>query len=275
MDVRELRAGALAGALGQLAGHPLDTVKVRMQTDAGGVRDAGAWRCATRTFAEGGARSFFRGLSVPLLSKSVEQCIAFGARGAADRALEASGWRPGRARAGAAGAAAGAATAALLTPVYLIKVQLQVTAREGLHGPTVAICRAVVANGPLGLYAGASPIMLGTTVGYACRFACYDKAVESVRCWGASGTLATILGGGVAGMATWASHYPLDLLSARMQAAALERGGGRRLSMLGHLKEVLSEHGPRGLFRGLAPCLVRAFPVNAVIFLTYEAAMGT
>jgi len=60
-----------------------------------------------------------------------------------------------------------------------------------------------------------------------------------------------------------------------MQARPLQVDGqGAKLTMLGHLREVLREAGPRGLFRGLGPCLLRAFPVNAVIFLSYEMSMG-
>mmetsp|Transcript_14797 Transcript_14797/g.18295 ORF Transcript_14797/g.18295 Transcript_14797/m.18295 type:complete len:144 (+) Transcript_14797:105-536(+) len=142
MDLREFFAGSIAGCAGQIIGHPLDTVKVRMQADAGGVRDAGAIRCAVRTFAEGGALAFFRGMSIPILFKSVEQCVAFGVRGWADRFLgEVIGLDSGRVRSGLAGATAGASTAALLTPVYLIKATSNLTGR--FEGP---VCCCVPNN---------------------------------------------------------------------------------------------------------------------------------
>ncbi len=77
-----------------------------------------------------------------------------------------------------------------------------------------------------------------------------------------------IIGGGIAGMATWASHYPLDLISSRMEASVAL--GDRQLTMTEHIKEIYAQSGVRGFFRGIGPCLLRAFPVNATIFLTYD-----
>eukprot|EP00419_Tripos_fusus_P012390 CAMPEP_0172664652 /NCGR_PEP_ID=MMETSP1074-20121228/6745_1 /TAXON_ID=2916 /ORGANISM="Ceratium fusus, Strain PA161109" /LENGTH=261 /DNA_ID=CAMNT_0013480847 /DNA_START=86 /DNA_END=868 /DNA_ORIENTATION=- len=261
MDGRDIFAGAAAGAVGQTVGHPLDTVKVRMQTQA---RKSSSWRCVLHVASEGGARAFLRGLSVPLVSKSFEQSIAFGVRGMAERGLAAVGLHGGQLRSGLSGAAAGAATAVVLTPVYLVKVQLQVTTREGLTGPFAAACQTIASRGLFGLYAGATPILVGTTIGYTFRFASYDHAVATVRQWGAGDATAVVLGGGVAGMATWASHYPLDLLSARMQVAAAVAPSNTATEpqgLLGHFREVLQHHGPRGLFRGIGPCLLLAFPV--------------
>ena len=86
---------------------------------------------------------------------------------------------------------------------------------------------------------------------------------------------AQLVGGGIAGVLTWASSYPLDVVMSRMQAhAALSRHGGTFRPLRWHFCEILRESGPLGFFRGLGPCLLRAFPVNAVIFVSYEQAMA-
>jgi solute carrier family 25 carnitine/acylcarnitine transporter 20/29 len=38
-------------------------------------------------------------------------------------------------------------------------------------------------------------------------------------------------------------------------------------------KQLMKEEGPRGLYRGWLPVMMRAFPANACCFLGYEATM--
>ena len=268
-------AGSIAGCVGQLVGHPLDSIKTRLQSEAL-VQTSGtstsAYRCALNVYNEGGSKAFFRGLSLPLCSKSFEQCLAFGIKNAADNFLESIGFEEGTFRTGLSGAAAGSTTALLLTPIYLVKVQLQVTPRQGvgsLAGPVAAIKSTINKLGFLGLYTGAVPIFIGTSIGYGFRFVTYDKATDILQeSYGFDRIAATIIGGGMAGMATWASHYPLDLVSSRMEASVAF--GGKQLTMTEHFKEIYMQSGCRGFFRGLGPCLLRAFPVNAAVFATYD-----
>lgn len=275
-------AGTIAGCAGQIVGHPLDSIKTRLQSEAlltstsssGQRRQTSAYRCARSIYSEGGIRSFFRGLSLPLLSKGFEQSVAFGIKNAVDELLRDSKVLEGNAvlRTGLSGAAAGATTATLLTPVYLVKVGLQVTSkhgRDGLAGPMAVIRSTYSKMGVAGLYTGAVPILIGTSIGYACRFVTYEQATEAMQTeLGLGRTGACIVGGGLAGMATWASHYPLDLVSSRMEASVAL--GAKRRTMTGHFRQIYAESGVRGFYRGLGPCLLRAFPVNAAIFVMHD-----
>ena len=36
------------------------------------------------------------------------------------------------------------------------------------------------------------------------------------------------------------------------------------------IKSILSEHGAKGLFRGIEVAIIRAFPANAALFVAYE-----
>lgn len=279
MDLDAFIAGSIAGAFGQCVGHPLDSIKTRLQSESllgGGTSTktttttTSAYRCAHNIYTEGGIRAFFRGLSLPLCSKSFEQCIAFGIQSAVDDCLQTLDVKEGALRSGLSGMAAGSCTALLLTPVYLVKVQLQVTPKSGgLAGPIEVIKNTVNRLGVVGLYTGALPIFIGTSIGYGFRFVAYDKATHiAEESFGFGHIGSTIVGGGMAGMATWASHYPLDLVSSRMEASVAF--GGRQMSMTEHIKEIFAQSGIKGFFRGIGPCLLRAFPVNATIFLTYE-----
>ena len=121
----------------------------------------------------------------------------------------------------------------------------------------------------VGLYTGALPLFLGTSIGYAFRFATYEKATNQMETLGFGRVGSVVVGGGLAGMATWASHYPLDLVGSRMEAS-VALTNRPKVSMTAHFYEIYAQSGIKGFFVGLGPCLLRAFPVNAAIFMTYD-----
>ena len=328
MDSRQFVAGSVAGCVGQIVGHPLDSIKVMMQTQTAAPSSSSSSSTAslsavrtalTMYHSQYGVRSFFRGLSLPLLTKSFEQSIAFGLKGTIATVLEEQQYTnivclqklDESLKAGLSGSMAGACTSLLLTPVYLVKVQLQATTTAvgsaattipvtatppasssvgSLSGPVAAIQTTVARVGWRGLYTGCLPTFLGTSIGYGFRFATYDKTVRYVehhfdeqdktkrqrKLW------SCIIGGGLAGMATYLSHYPLDLVANRMMANVVllqQQTTTTSITALPGMREtfrtIYHHQGWTGYFRGLGPCLLRAFPANAAIFVSYEFCMGT
>jgi solute carrier family 25 carnitine/acylcarnitine transporter 20/29 len=79
--------------------------------------------------------------------------------------------------------------------------------------------------------------------------------------WFASG-----FAGGVSGSLTWAIIYPLDVIKTRIQTSPLDTS----VSTFNVGRSIVSKHGYRKLFRGLGITLIRAFPVNGIIFPVYE-----
>ncbi|XP_063001770.1 solute carrier family 25 member 45 isoform X2 [Elgaria multicarinata webbii] len=128
MSSAEFVAGWLAGAAGLALGHPFDTVKVRIQTQAGyrNILD-----CMVRTYRHETFRGFFKGMSFPLLSVAVVNSVTFGAYGNALLYLCNTPCRdrhsdpPSYAHVFMAGSFSGLMQAVILAPVDLIKVRLQ------------------------------------------------------------------------------------------------------------------------------------------------------
>lgn len=86
-----------------------------------------------------------------------------------------------------------------------------------------------------------------------------------------SDTFAILMAGGVAGVVTWAFATPMDVVKARLQMSG---AGGRVYHGVLHcMRESVREEGLRVFFRGLTLNSLRAFPVNAVTFLSYESLM--
>lgn len=96
-----------------------------------------------------------------------------------------------------------------------------------------------------------------------------------------------LLCGGLAGIVTWASIFPLDVVKTRVQTQLFERprsqapegepllhsvtqGGEKKLSTWEITRYAYRTEGASVFFRGLGICSVRAFVVNAVQWAVYE-----
>jgi solute carrier family 25 carnitine/acylcarnitine transporter 20/29 len=91
--------------------------------------------------------------------------------------------------------------------------------------------------------------------------------------------------GGLAGVVTWASIFPLDVIKTRVQTQMMRPGLARegeqgsllhpevqrtQLSSLQIARQAYQQEGVSVFFRGLGICSVRAFIVNAVQWAVYE-----
>lgn len=97
-------------------------------------------------------------------------------------------------------------------------------------------------------------------------------------------TLKVLLCGGLAGVITWASVFPLDVIKTRVQMQVLQPGvgmgereallglaaGERRMGALEVARNAYKNEGMGVFFRGLMVCSVRAFIVNAAQWMVYE-----
>lgn len=95
-----------------------------------------------------------------------------------------------------------------------------------------------------------------------------------------------LLAGGIAGVVTWASIFPLDVVKTRVQTQAFsapvvtgeegtllpqeQRKPFRRKGAVEMARLAYANEGAAVFFRGLGICSVRAFVVNAVQWAVYE-----
>lgn len=77
--------------------------------------------------------------------------------------------------------------------------------------------------------------------------------------WGDKKWMAPV-SGCAAGLGFWISIYPLDLVKTRVQAGHSERP-------IAVAKSILVTEGIKGFYRGFTPCLMRAIPANASVWL--------
>ncbi|CAH2328221.1 solute carrier family 25 member 47 [Pelobates cultripes] len=277
-------AGALGGACGVMVGYPLDTVKVRIQTQ---TNYNGIWHCIHSTYKMESVSGFFKGMSMPISTVSVSSSIVFGVYrnflyqlcklkyGTADI-------KPSKLDIFVSGYAAGAAQALVSSPADMAKVRLQtqtfprhsstcsLVAGPKYTGPIHCIITIVREKGFLGLYKGCSALMFRDCHSFATYFLSYAVFRE----WfvpveqGSSELLGVLLSGGSAGVVAWGIATPMDVIKSRLQVDGVSQQKYR--GAVHCITESVRQEGITVLFKGLSLNCLRAFPVNMVVFLTYE-----
>ncbi|XP_023601412.1 solute carrier family 25 member 45 isoform X4 [Myotis lucifugus] len=165
-----------------------------------------------------------------------------------------------------------------LAPFDLIKVRLQnqtePRARQGgppprYRGPVHCAASIFQEEGPRGLFRGAWALTLRDTPTLGIYFVSYEWLCRQVTPDGQNPSSTTVLvAGGFAGITSWVTATPLDVIKSRMQMAGL--GQREYQGLLDCMVSSARQEGLGVFFRGLTINSARAFPVNAVTFLSYE-----
>ncbi|XP_051687392.1 solute carrier family 25 member 45 [Oryctolagus cuniculus] len=281
MPVEEFVAGWISGALGLVLGHPFDTVKVRLQTQN---RYRGIVDCSVKILRHESVLGFFKGMSFPLASVALVNSVLFGVYSNTLLALTATSHEQRRAQPPSythvfiAGCTGGVLQAYCLAPFDLIKVRLQnqtePRAKAGsppprYRGPMHCAATIFREEGPRGLLRGSWALALRDTPTLGMYFVTYEWICRHYTPEGQTPSSATVLvAGGFAGIASWVTATPFDVLKARMQMDGVQQRAYR--GMLDCALTSFRQEGLGVFFRGLTLNSARAFPVNAVTFLSYE-----
>ncbi|CAN0054488.1 unnamed protein product [Scytosiphon promiscuus] len=179
------------------------------------------------------------------------------------------------------GSFAGLCQAAVIIPTDNIKIKLQIQVgapgSDNLHyrGPVDCAMKLVQAQGVGSLFRGASVTALRDTPSIGLYFASYEGVKGFLeRRWGLGQQVSSFCAGGLAGAASWFVIYPLDVVKS-IQQASLDPLDPSTRSMTACFRHVYRAaggglQGVRPFFRGVSTTLLRAVPVNAAIFPTFE-----
>ncbi|XP_043076252.1 solute carrier family 25 member 47-A isoform X2 [Puntigrus tetrazona] len=278
MHFADFLAGSLGGACGVAVGYPLDTVKVRIQTQK---QFSGVWHCIVTTIEKEGVHGFFKGMALPVTTISMTSSVVFGTYRNCLRCLaqiRGVGAPNTKLDVFLSGLAAGVAQTCVMSPGDTVKVRLQCqmeSGRSGLKpkysGPIHCLLSVVRDQGVSGLYRGALPLAFRDGPSFATYFLTYSSLCSLLTPEGQNEPAwsAVLLSGGLAGMSGWFVGTPMDVIKARLQMDGV--GGERRYGGLLHcLSETVRSEGPGIFFRSLGINCLRAFPVNMVVFAVYE-----
>ncbi|KAK2856410.1 hypothetical protein Q5P01_005145 [Channa striata] len=286
MHIADFVSGSFAGACGVAVGYPLDTVKVRIQTQK---QFTGIWQCTVATFSKEGVHGFFRGMSFPITTISLTSSVVFGTyRNCLQCLSQARGAGCGpntKQEVFLSGLVAGVAQISVMSPGDIVKTRLQCQTqfkrgasnipKPKYQGPVHCLLSIVKEEGFMGLYRGALPLMLRDGPSYAIFFLTFTTVCEwltdsSKKRPDWSGVM---LAGGIAGMAGWTVGTPMDVIKARLQVDGA-RETKQYKGFFHCIRETARTEGAGVFFKSLGINCLRAFPVNMVVLVIYEVLTG-
>ncbi|XP_078431792.1 mitochondrial substrate carrier family protein [Wolffia australiana] len=283
---REFVAGGLGGMAGVIAGHPLDTLRIRIQqpVQSGSINKPTSARLLRHIISSEGPSALYRGMAAPLASVAFQNAVVFQVYAILSRYLDSGnalrGEPPGLKSVALAGVGTGALQSLLLCPVDLVKIRLQLQTAGQDTGPASIAARILRKEGIRGLYRGLSITVLRDAPAHGVYFWTYEMTREALhegcRMTGEETIGTMLVAGGTAGVASWVCCYPLDVIKSRLQAQSQTKGEFPPVKYRGIvdcLKKSVREEGYRVLWRGLGTAVARAFVVNGAIFSAYELAL--
>jgi len=279
--------GGVAGAAGSIATQPLDTVRIKMQTGAGEAAQASIRSSSSSSspfsltashfrtvLRHEGIAGLYKGVMAPAFAAGPRSaCIFLGY----DMALRH--FDGGRIRDHAlAGVIGGLFAAPVTTPMELVKCRVQVSKIRAAGSSAFSMEYQVVQQlwlreGFRGLACGMPLTACRDALFRGCYFATFEvmaramaraegRDADAPRPWHVS-----VGAGAMAGVLAWLPVYPLDVVKTHWQT-------GNRFNattLHGLVLRGVAKEGLHWLTRGLGPTLMRAAPLNAIVFTVYES----
>ncbi|KAL2649819.1 hypothetical protein R1flu_017947 [Riccia fluitans] len=266
------------------------------------------FHCLLQIVSGEGVRGLYRGATPSFVGMSLESSLLFGVYTQLRTTFQAGDENsPLLSTVLPAGFLAGASVSTVLCPTELVKCRLQAQVKgvgsgilslQVYDGPVDCVLRTIRSEGIGGLFRGLSATFAREALGNSAFFITYEASrsymlkslglstsrfkdtsesrTESLS-EGSSGKSAYtnhlieagvgIASGGLAGIAFWLTVLPLDVAKTRIQ---ISHNPNQSRNPFLHLRMINKELGVRGLYAGLGPTLIRAFPANAASVVTWE-----
>ncbi|XP_003382431.1 PREDICTED: mitochondrial carnitine/acylcarnitine carrier protein-like [Amphimedon queenslandica] len=281
--IKNFIAGGVGGVCVVLVGHPLDTIKVRLQTmpppqPGEAPLFKGTFDCAYKTFKFEGVRGLYRGMLAPLVGVTPMFAISFWGYGIGQKIQQKSPEdQLTILQHFNAGMVAGLFTTTIMAPGERIKCLMQIqqaSKAEAKYASSFDCGRQLFREGGIrSLYRGTMATILRDVPGSAAYFGVYQWILRSLTPTDGSTSLSPsriLFAGGMAGVANWIIAIPPDVLKSRYQIAPTGKYPNGIRSVF---KEMMQNEGITSLYKGVGPAMIRAFPANAACFLGYEVAI--
>jgi solute carrier family 25 carnitine/acylcarnitine transporter 20/29 len=234
--------GAVSGTVGVTLSHPFDTIKTCIQ---GGKP------------ISMNPKFLYKGFVPPLFGVGFEKAVVFGTYKNVHCHLKKGGV-DNRYAIPISGALSGLAASLVVTPVERIKILLQTDSKVNYRSLR-----------PGYLFRGLSATFTRETPGFAIYFSFFELA--KYRYYTSKDLqitkTASFVFGGLSGGLAWVFIFPQDCIKTRMQAQA---SATDKKSFTTVVNEIYRSGGFRGFYRGFHYALMRAVPLHAGTFMTYE-----
>lgn len=274
--LKSFLSGGVGGMCLVAVGHPLDLVKVRLQTS---TEYSGTFDCLKKTFQRDGIRGLYRGMATPFVGVTPIFALSFWGYDVGQK-LSRTLWnihpeeKLGMSQILFAGGFSAIPATAFMTPVERVKCLLQIQGDSKgpakYKGPIDCATQVLKTGGIRSLYKGTAATLLRDIPGSVAYFGGYEVVKKFLTPAGSSpdelSKTAVLIAGGMAGVFNWTVAIPPDVLKSRLQTAP----EGTYKGIADVFVKLVRTEGPQALFRGLGPAMIRAFPANAACFFGAE-----
>jgi hypothetical protein len=245
-----------------IAGSPFDSVKVRMQTRP----YTSTYACIIDTFKTEGLKGFFVGMVPPLISVNLVKMVAVTVYEDIRMSMLNNKYHPYLSYFGA-GALAGASVSLMSCPLEMIRNHRITTNAQSSLSFAQHLREIYRGFGfRYGLYNGYTIHLLRDTLGTGSYWLLYETIHSREKSSGAVHFLA----GGATGMLSWIVIYPLDLIKNIYQQQRFKQGHATYQAVFSQVRA----KGLTGLYRGVWPTMLRAFPVHGLNLFVYETCLN-
>eukprot|EP01113_Clastostelium_recurvatum_P026632 TRINITY_DN3196_c0_g1_i2.p1 TRINITY_DN3196_c0_g1~~TRINITY_DN3196_c0_g1_i2.p1 ORF type:complete len:291 (-),score=58.12 TRINITY_DN3196_c0_g1_i2:107-979(-) len=268
---RNIVAGAIAGVTEVLIMYPLDVVKTRLQlqTAASSQQYTGVGNAFRTIVQQEGFFSLYRGIISPILAEAPKRAAKFTFNELYKGLLVGKegklvGWKYA-----AAGSLAGMSEALINCPFEVVKVRMQAKENLALYRSTTdAAIGLLKKEGPLALYQGLESQLWRNGVWNGAYFGIIPIVKQAIPVApGSSETWRNFLAGFIAGTVATTLNTPFDVVKSRLQKGGKEYAGRWTFPLL---VDLARQEGPRALFKGYVPRILRLGPGGGIMILAFD-----
>ncbi|KAG0725385.1 Mitochondrial coenzyme A transporter SLC25A42 [Chionoecetes opilio] len=271
-----LLAGAMAGAVAKTTIAPLDRTKINFQATKQKFSARRAFIFVRECYMKEGVVSLWRGNSATMARIVPYAAIQFASHEHYKKILRVDGpenenkpWLRF-----VAGSMAGVTSQSLTYPLDMARARMAVTHRDTYASLKQVFTKILKNEGPLSLYRGLTPTLLGVIPYAGTSFGIYEtlkKYHADYHHRDKPNPLERMMFGAVAGLLGQSSSYPLDIVRRRMQTATVTGNGNHYKTITGTLLKVYREEGVRhGLYKGLSMNWMKGPIAVGISFTTFD-----
>ncbi|KAL7646204.1 UNVERIFIED_CONTAM: hypothetical protein RMT77_003105 [Armadillidium vulgare] len=271
-----LASGAMAGALAKTTIAPLDRTKIFFQATQQRYSAGKAIEFLIARYNKEGLLSLWRGNSATMARIIPYAAVQFTAHDQWKKVLkidQPNTKTPSYVRF-LAGSLAGVTSQSLTYPLDMARARMAVTPRATYSSLTQVFIKIWKNEGPMTLYRGLTPTILGVIPYAGTSFGTY----ETLKYYHKENTkketpnpLERMMFGAIAGLLGQSSSYPLDIVRRRMQTASVTNNGHNYKTIWSTLLKVYREEGIiHGLYKGLSLNWVKGPLAVGISFATFD-----
>lgn len=285
--VASFMAGGVAGAVSRTVVSPLERLKILYQIQSAGRNEykMPIHKALGKIWREEGFAGFMKGNGSNCVRIVPYSAIQFASYNFYKRFFENNPGAPlNPLQRLSCGAMAGVTSVTLTYPLDIVRTRLSIQsasfeglsksrAGEKLPGMGTLLKSMYVNEGGLpALYRGILPTVAGVAPYVGLNFMVY----ESVRAYFTPvgeknpGSLGKLGAGAISGAVAQTCTYPFDVLRRRFQINTMSGMGYQYKSIWDAIRTIVTQEGPKGLYKGITPNLLKVAPSMASSWLSFE-----